>query len=76
MELLQVLKMDEGSVQIIHLEGHRYTFVIVETDDGRRGLTDGGLVQEAQTAKHSGLYFRHDARRFAEKKARYANLID
>jgi hypothetical protein len=71
-----VVKKNEASIQVESPDGHQYSFPIVETEDGRRSLSEGGNVWESQKADRSSVQSAEKARRFAEQEARKANLID
>jgi hypothetical protein len=55
----------------MHEDGHRYTFLIGESELRGRVLTEGTLVQDSQRGSDA-LSFRHEARSFAEVEARKA----
>jgi|GraSoiStandDraft_15_1057317.scaffolds.fasta_scaffold688823_1 hypothetical protein len=71
-----VVTKNEASIQVESPDGHRYSFPIVETEDGRRALSEGGNVWESQRADRSSVQSAEKARRFAEQEARKDNLID
>jgi hypothetical protein len=62
-----VVKRDSDGIQIESPDGGHHNFTIVETEDGRRYLSEEGKPARGSAEK---------ARRFAEGEARKAGLID
>ena len=63
-----VVKKDSDGIQIESPDGDHHNFTIVETEDGRRYLSE----EEEKPARGPA----EKARRFAEDEARKAGLID
>jgi hypothetical protein len=73
----EVERAEQSYVQIRHAsEGHRYMFLIAETEDGERVIDGGMVMREDHQAEHRGVHYAEEARVFAEREARAAGLID
>ena len=71
-----VVSCTGSAIQIRHIvEGHHYTFHVDEGASGRRVL-GRAIIRDGIRADRKGKFFLDDARRFAEREARIANLID
>ena len=64
-------------ITVRHLqEGHRFTLLVVEGEDGERVLSDGVVMRENLGARRRGSDYTTQVRAVAEREARAAGLID
>ena len=66
--IFTVEKISNVEIEVVHEEGHHFTFPLVIDKNGRRVLSEGGNVSNGGLAKHNADYFAFEARHFAEKK--------
>jgi hypothetical protein len=74
--IFTVVKISNVEIEVVHEEGHHFTFPLVIDKNGRRVLSEGGNVSNGELAKHNADYFAFEARHFAETEARKAGKID
>lgn len=73
----EVERAEQSYLQILHAsEGHRYMFLIAETEDGERVIDGGIIMRENHLAERRGAHYAEKVRVFAEREARAAGLID
>ena len=70
--IFTVEKISNVEIEVVHEEGHHFTFPLVIDKNGRRVLSEGGNVSNGELAKHNADYFAFEARHFAETEARKA----
>jgi hypothetical protein len=55
--IFTVEKISNVEIEVVHEEGHHFTFPLVIDKNGRRVLSEGGKVSNGGLAKHNADYF-------------------
>lgn len=76
MPIFRLEKLNDAEIKIEHIEeGHHFTFLFAEDNNGRRVLSLNNS-RSGGHAKHDANHFADEAWRFAESEARKRAKID